>query len=120
MISATVTLKMSQWNFTRANNTQAFIRAVAAAAGVGAGEVNIVTVVEAPGGGGRRLLSAGGARRPLAGRAEVRVQLQVRNAVALASLDARLRREGLPPSEAHSHAEGHAVDVRRARVGRFF
>jgi hypothetical protein len=48
------------------------------------------------------------------------VQLQVRNAVALASLDARLRREGLPPSEAHSHAEGHAVDVRRARVGRFF
>ena len=103
---------MSKAEFQQANTTQAFLQAVAAAAGVGVGEINIVSVVDSGGGGGssgRRLLWSGDASA-LAG---VHVQLQARNAVSLSNLDRNLQRVGLAASAAHSHFEAHSVDVRR-------
>ena len=105
---------MSKAEFQRANTTQAFLQAVAAAASVGVGEINIVSVVESSGGGGssgRRLLGSGsGDAAALAG---VHVQLQARNAVSLSNLDRNLQLVGLAASAAHSHFEAHSVDVRR-------
>jgi hypothetical protein len=119
LISATVTLGMSKVEFTRAETTQAFVRAVAAAASVGVGEINIVSVVESAGGTpappGRRLLQA---NPPQAAAPGVHVQLQVRNAVGLNDLDARLAGEGLAASASHSHFEVHSVDVRRVPAPR--
>ena len=112
LIQAVVTLYMSQDQFKAPNTTNAFLEAVAAAAGVDISDVNIVSVLQLGPDNpatNRRLLQDNTQRPPQT----THIQLQVHNSVALRNLDLYLENAGLGTSASHNWFSPHSVQVRR-------
>jgi hypothetical protein len=108
LVQAVVTLYMSPAQFNDPNTTRAFLEAIAAAAGVTTGDINIVSVADSPDTqqtGSRRLLQSPALT--------THVQVQVYNAIALNNLDQHLENAGLGTSAAHNWFSPHSVQVRR-------